>query len=489
MASRIATTRRRVPGYTRFRNRRRDRSRWVWQATRRNWRNVKPAPFYASWRGRYRVFNPTEYRFWWSDLTAGPPVETDPPDATNATLPYSPTPTFGDGTWGFSMSYYNGVHDSGFLPVGPQGETFLRLDISGGAEAGTPPRAPLDARIEAGAGGTVRLLGAYYEPPAGGLRATDWAVTYTTDGTTPGVPPMVSPTITYPMPTGGIAILDETIGPFDHATQIRVRIQTARAGTPVVYSENPPVLMVVADLIGPTDGYADEVMADNPVTYWRLNEPVGTLIATDERCLIEGDIDPDGVSMGIPGAFPAEPEKTAAGFDGVTGNINFGDLPELDLLPNEEWSIETWFRVTPASLGTLLSKATGAGTQFWLGVERPATQSYVYATVGNSGVLVGNTEVGDGVWHHVVLINQSFNGGAEYRHYLHVDGNLDSTAATSGAFTSPGTDVLAGAARLTAPNTGLAALLTGELDEISVYRHVLSVDRILRHYRVGRRPA
>ena len=36
------------------------------------------------------------------------------------------------------MSYYNGLRDSGFLPIGPNGETYLRLDISGDAGHATP---------------------------------------------------------------------------------------------------------------------------------------------------------------------------------------------------------------------------------------------------------------------------------------------------------------------------------------------------------------
>jgi len=116
---------------------------------------------YAEHRGKYRVFNAAEYRFYRSDTA--PPDEGDSPFATSASLPHTPTNIYADGIWYLSVSYFNGVLDSGFLPLGPNGETFLRLDISGAEESGSPPDGPATWHIEQRAGGVVGVVGFYMQ--------------------------------------------------------------------------------------------------------------------------------------------------------------------------------------------------------------------------------------------------------------------------------------------------------------------------------------
>ncbi len=160
--------------------------------------------FYHDGRGKYRVFNAAEYRFYRSN--SAPPAEGDTPFATNATLPYEPSDTYTDGTWYLSASYFNGVIDSGFLPIGPHGETYLRLDLTGGEETDSPPAGPNDWRLELTAGGVVRVVGMYYE--LGDARAEQYAVAYTTDGSTP---PADSPDVTLDMQAGGLALLSHDL--------------------------------------------------------------------------------------------------------------------------------------------------------------------------------------------------------------------------------------------------------------------------------------
>jgi len=197
--------------------------------------------YYLDARGLYRVFNPAVYRFYRSNT--GPPSEDDSPFATNATLPHTPADTHADGTWWLSVSYYNGILDSGFLPVGPAGETYLRLDLAGGEEAETPPAGPLDWRLVQKASGVVRVLAVYYE--TGANRADAWALAYTVDGS---APPADTPDATETIAAAGLAVLQYDLPGQADGTTVKVRLQTRRDST---YSEDSTVETTTADAAGP----------------------------------------------------------------------------------------------------------------------------------------------------------------------------------------------------------------------------------------------
>jgi len=211
---------------------------------------------YGEARGLYRIFNDAEYRFYRSNVA--PPQESDTPFATSATLPYEPPDTFADGTWYLSVSYFNGVLDSGFLPLGPNGETYLRLDLSGGQEINAPPNPPNDWRLEKRPNGVLRIVGIYLQ--TGNLRADEWAIAYTTDGTTPATD---SPDVTVAMGNRGIAILTYDLPAQSDQTVVKVRVQTRRNdGTDQspqwVYSENSDAKTITADARGPRSPVAAE---------------------------------------------------------------------------------------------------------------------------------------------------------------------------------------------------------------------------------------
>ena len=206
--------------------------------------------YYFVARGLYRVFNAAEYRLFRSN--AAPPAETDVPFAAATTLPATPDETFGDGTWFVSATYFDGVLDSGFLPLGPQGETYRRLDIAGGELQLAPPAGPTAWEVAAAAGGAVRVLGHLFQPAT--LYPHQWAIAYTTDGSTP---PTGDPDLTQAMAAIGLVWLDLLLPAQAHGTTVKVRLQTRRNDgseeTPAwVYSEASTVLTLSADAQGPT---------------------------------------------------------------------------------------------------------------------------------------------------------------------------------------------------------------------------------------------
>jgi len=204
---------------------------------------------YLDARGKYRVFNAAGYRFYRS--VDGPPVETSTPFATSESLPHTPAETFADGAWFLSVSYFNGAIDSGFLPLGPAGETYLRLELADGSEVEAAPLPPLDWRLERAAGGVVRVCGVYFE--AGAARAEQWAIACTDDGSTP---PADAADAVKEMPTSGLAVLHYELPAAADAATVKVRLQTRRNdGTISVpvwrYSQASTVKTIVADAAGP----------------------------------------------------------------------------------------------------------------------------------------------------------------------------------------------------------------------------------------------
>jgi len=191
--------------------------------------------YYSAMRGRYRVFNAAVYRFYRDD--AAPPAEGDSPYATSATLPDEPADAFADGTWYLSVSYFNGVLDSGFLPLGPAGETCLRLDVSGGQQTGSPPAGPLDWRLEIRPAGVVRIHGVYCQSDAD-LRAGQWSIAYTTDG---GDPPEDTPDAYVEMSCGALEVLQYDLPAQSNNTTVKVRLQTRRNDGSWVYSESSTI--------------------------------------------------------------------------------------------------------------------------------------------------------------------------------------------------------------------------------------------------------
>lgn len=225
---------------------------------RRPWRRrsrcLPPVPFkrrwYADYAANWRVFNDTAYRFY--RRKGAPPKEDQAPFATSSSLPDTPTATFDDGIWYLAVSYFNGVLDSGFLPVGINGEPYAKIEISGGNEYATRPRSPFGLRLSREASGVVRVIGFYGQGDSD--RAGEWSIAYTTNGSDPATD---SPDVTVTMTRGGVQILSYALPTQSDGTTVKVRVQVRRNdGTVIspvwVYSAESYVLTTTADAEAPS---------------------------------------------------------------------------------------------------------------------------------------------------------------------------------------------------------------------------------------------
>jgi hypothetical protein len=201
---------------------------------------------YAAARGLYRIFNAAGYRFYRKLGSA--PAETDTPFATNASLPYQPAVSFTDGTWYLSMSYFNGCIDSGFLPVGPQGQTYLTITVSSGVAAAAAPSQPNGATLQIFPGNVARVTAFYLATPDGVNRATQWAIHYTTDGSTPS---SNAPNLTVPMSAGAMQVLQQDFS-IPAGVTVNLQLQVRRTTPSNVYSTPLAILTAVNNVTPPS---------------------------------------------------------------------------------------------------------------------------------------------------------------------------------------------------------------------------------------------
>lgn len=207
--------------------------------------------YYGGGESEIRIFGPAEYRFY--RTLGSPPAETDTAYATATSLPATPATTFGDGVWYVGVQYFNGVALSGFYPIGPSGEPYRILDISGGVALPDRPADPVSVSLVARAGGVVEItavaINPGYDADAGELRA--WAIRYTTDGSTP----VADSPSHFPVfgSSPGVERLSYLLPAQADATAVKVRIQVRHYVTSWRYSVGAAVLTISADAAGPAE--------------------------------------------------------------------------------------------------------------------------------------------------------------------------------------------------------------------------------------------
>jgi hypothetical protein len=223
--------------------------------------------------------------------------------------------------------------------------------------------------------------------------------------------------------------------------------------------------------------YVEDVLADQPVGYWRLNGPTYTTLTNSGSLgpLANGTWNGDA-QLGQPDALASD-ANTAMRSPGTSGEK--GTVPFLSALnPATSFSVEFWMR-TELAAGSALAPfysrcgddgyiiyIQGDGSlQFlqWIG------SSWQTATTGPNTVRAMTNQ-----WVHVVGVFNSAVGpyGTQY---LYTNGVLAGTNALPGAFRN---------------NTCGNFLISyrnylGSLDEMAVYGGALSPVRILAHYQAG----
>lgn len=216
--------------------------------------------------------------------------------------------------------------------------------------------------------------------------------------------------------------------------------------------------------------YSAEVLADNPIAYYRLGEASGTT-ANDASPNNNDGTYVGTVTQGSTGALsPADP-NTAVDFNG-TGRV---DSVALFDPAATDFTVEFWINNSAATAGdTIVSQADGTGTgRSW---------AYGFASGGGYGIssfLAGvDTFSGFGVlsfgtWYHIALVVTDQGATSDLQWYLN--------GVAVGGGTGVGIESADGIVKIAAAKDN-SGVVDGVLDEVAIYTSALTAERIEEHY-------
>lgn len=289
------------------------------------------------------------------------------------------------------------------------------------------------------------------------------------------------------------------------ATLVINNVQTTDSGSyscvaSNLYGSTPSASDALTVLPRPT-GYANTILTDNPLAYWRLDEGpdngsgnTGT-IAYDYVGSHNG-VYTNAVIGVTPGYSVFDPD-TAAGFGLLNTNTSLvGGISGINFYNpatnnTGAFSIEAWV------YGTQLQTFNGAGIvclgygngseQFCLdcGGAAPNNAFRFYfrdAATGAAHNVVSTNTAADSKWHQLVAVLDEVHSNAT----LYVDGLAASSlnlGANLGVLNcqSPTNPFTIGA-RSAALNGAFTDQYSGDIDEVAVYNYALSSNQVLNHF-------
>jgi PKD repeat protein len=219
----------------------------------------------------------------------------------------------------------------------------------------------------------------------------------------------------------------------------------------------------------PTDGYAVAVNTDAPTFFWRLGD--STSVAADSSGNEATGTYYNGVTRGVPSTVAPDSAATFNGSDGLVSSAAAYTDPQV-------YSVEAWFNTTTTGGGKIVGfgdAKTGTSSNYDRHVYLdPSGRLNFGVWTGQANVITSSRLYNDGAWHHVVASQGA--GGMT----LTVDGQVVGTNPNTAAQPYTGYWRVGGDTPW-AGNTYFA----GTVDEVAVYDHVLTLDRIRNHYRAS----
>jgi hypothetical protein len=227
-----------------------------------------------------------------------------------------------------------------------------------------------------------------------------------------------------------------------------------------------------------TGAFSEMVQADAPISYWRLGDTGGTFALDSGSGGNPGSLN-GGVTAGVTGALGGDPD-TAMAFNGATAYVSVADEPNLNL--TGDFAIEAWANPNVVNQSqVVIQKGTTTGyTQwqyrlgitgngYWRGTVFIGTEAYA---------VTSSVQPVAGRWDHIVYTRS----GSTLQ--LYVNGVPAPTGTASG-FLNSSTGMLA----IGRAGSNSSAYFSGAIDEVAIYDHSLSQERVQAHYVSADTPA
>ncbi|MEA2689256.1 MAG: hypothetical protein QOD51_1863, partial [Candidatus Eremiobacteraeota bacterium] len=229
--------------------------------------------------------------------------------------------------------------------------------------------------------------------------------------------------------------------------------------------------------VAPDDPYAQLVMADTPVAYYRLDDAGAAMYdATNNR--INGKYG-SAITKRVTGLV-SNTADTAATFPGGAWSANsIATVPQNTKLQPAAITIEGWLKETAVNSGgyiDLVSYGPQSGQGYSMQISPSNTITVFLKTTGtpSSITLSGATMLTAGTVYHVAA---TFDGTYAK---LYVNNYLDASVSTTGNIDYSGISTYGLALGATQSTT--RPVFNGTLDEVAIYDHALTEASIAAHY-------
>jgi hypothetical protein len=243
-------------------------------------------------------------------------------------------------------------------------------------------------------------------------------------------------------------------------------------------------VLLASGLVTAQADYASQVLANNPVAYWRLNDNVQVPAADVARNSGSLGAATDGFYVGtanhpVGGALVGSSD-TAVAVDGTAGSVV--NIPySAAMNPNGPFTVEAWLNPNVENPAGTLTCALASG-QFgdprsgWLIYQSDTGwnfRMYNQNGLSTSVNITGGPAPVAGLWHHVAVV---YDGTTAY---VYVNGTQRASANPTGYVPSAGGPFYIGG------RSDGSFWWNGQADEVAVYDKALSAADIDARYRNG----
>lgn len=210
--------------------------------------------------------------------------------------------------------------------------------------------------------------------------------------------------------------------------------------------------------------YAQAVLNDRPVAYWRFSETTGTN-ATDSSGRGQTGTYTGSPTLGATSLLTTDKDKSVTFSGGTDQYVRVTDSAVLDL--GDVFTTEFWIKGTFGTDQIFLDK----GVNSWQIKVHYAGGTVNLDKNGVAGVVASTIAVDDGLPHHIVIAK---NGAISTK--LYIDATDRTGVVTDATLANTSTDLFVGI------SSALASRMTGTFDELALYDYALTSAQVTTHH-------